>query len=77
MGGSDAKAAARVGAAAVFRLMNRPDRAEELCGQVLRSDPEDPYALNALGGALSDQQRHEEADAAFAAAKRAEQQDNR
>ena len=44
-GNPDARAAATVGAAAVFRRMDQPKRTEELCRQVLRSYPKDAFAL--------------------------------
>ncbi len=76
-GGPGTRAAATAGAAAVFRRMDQTKRAKQLCRQVLRSYPNDAFALNTLGAALRDQRQHDEADAAFVAAKRAEQQGNR
>jgi tetratricopeptide (TPR) repeat protein len=68
-----ARSAALTGVAGVYRRMGQPKRAEALCREVLRGEPENHYALNTLGAALADQKRHEEADHAFESAKRAAQ----
>jgi Flp pilus assembly protein TadD len=68
-----ARSAASVGVAGVYRRMGQPKRAEALCREVLVGEPENHYALSALGAALADQKRQDEADEAFEAAERAEQ----
>jgi len=68
-----ARSAALVGVAGVYRRMGQPKRAEALCREVLRGEPENHYALSTLGAALADQKRQEEADEAFEAAERAKQ----
>lgn len=69
-----ARPAAMVGAAAVLRRMDRLDRAEKLCREVLRTYKDRnhaEYALRTLGAILADQGRREDADKAFRDAERA------
>ncbi len=58
----------RVSQADLKLLQNDPDRALTLYRELSRSDPDDPYLQEQIGGILRDQQRYEEALEQFSAA---------
>jgi len=55
--------------AATFRAAGRHDEAIRIYEHLLQHEPENPYALNGLGGVLMDLRRYSDAEQCFAKAK--------